>query len=156
MYSTRVSGRVRAPRAAVYQAFVDAEAIAAWRVPDDMSAQVHAFEPREGGAFRVSLTYDAPNRAGKSSGRTDTYHGHFAELVPSERVVEVFEFETDDAALQGVMTMTTTLAEADDGTEVVIAHEGVPDAVPPADNETGMRMALANLAAYVEARRAAP
>lgn len=156
MYSTRVSGRVRAPRAAVYQAFVDAEAIAAWRVPDDMSAQVHAFEPREGGAFRVSLTYDAPNRAGKSSGRTDTYHGHFAELVPSERVVEVFEFETDDAALQGVMTMTTTLAEADDGTEVVIAHEGVPDAVPPADNETGMRMALANLAAYVEARHAAP
>ncbi|HYJ70101.1 MAG TPA: SRPBCC domain-containing protein [Nocardioidaceae bacterium] len=156
MYSTRVSGRVRASRAAVYQAFVDAEAIAAWRVPDDMSARVHAFEPRKGGAFRVSLMYDVPDRVGKSAGHTDTYHGHFVELVPSERVVEVFEFETDDAALRGVMTMTTTLVEVDDGTEVAIVHEGVPDAVPPADNETGMRMALANLAAYVEGRHAGP
>jgi hypothetical protein len=48
------------------------------------------------------------------------------------------------------MTMTTTLTEADDGTDVVVVHEGIPDSVPPADNETGTRMALANLAMLVE------
>jgi hypothetical protein len=73
------------------------------------------------------------------------------KLVPNEQVVEVFEFETADPALRGVMTMTTTLAEADGGTDVLVVHEGIPDAVPVADNEIGTRMALANLAKLVEA-----
>lgn len=122
-----------------------------WRVPDGMTGEVHEFDGREGGAFRISLTYDAPTGAGKSSAHTDTYHGRFAELVPGERVVEVFEFETDDPALRGEMTMTTTLTEAGGGTEVLIVHEGMPDTVPAADNETGTRMALDNLARFVEA-----
>jgi hypothetical protein len=50
------------------------------------------------------------------------------------------------------MTITTTLTDADGGTDVVIVHEGLPDSVPPADNETGTRMSLDNLARLVEAR----
>ena len=87
----------------------------------------------------------------KSAEQTDTYHGHFVTLVPDEQVVEVFEFETGDPGLRGEMTMTTTLADADGGTDVVIVHEQIPDSVPPADNETGTRMALGNLARLVEA-----
>ncbi|MFG3084025.1 SRPBCC family protein [Streptomyces parvulus] len=151
MHSTRVSHHVRAPRPAVYRALLDPAAVAAWRVPDGMTAEVHAFEGREGGAFRVSLTYEEPSGAGKSGARTDTYHGHFARLVPGERVVEVLEFESADPAFQGAMTMTTTLTDADGGTRVEVVHEGLPDAVPAADNETGTRMALAKLAALVEA-----
>jgi uncharacterized protein YndB with AHSA1/START domain len=150
MYSTQVSQHVRAPRAAIYRALLDAEAIAKWRVPAGMSSHVHEFEAREGGAFRVSLTYDAPDSAGKSAEHTDTYHGRFLKLVPEEQVVEQFEFETGDAALGGTMTMTTTLTDSGDGTDVTITHEGIPDAVPAADNETGTRMALANLARLVE------
>lgn len=141
-----------APRSDVYRALLDADAVARWRVPDGMSSQVHEFDVREGGSFRVSLTYDAPARTGKSAQNTDTYHGHFVKLVPDEQVVEVFEFETDDPALRGEMTITTTLTDADDGTDVVIVHEGLPDSVPPADNETGTRMSLDNLARLVEAR----
>jgi uncharacterized protein YndB with AHSA1/START domain len=151
MYTTRISGHVRAPRPAVYRAFLDAGAVAAWRVPDGMSSHVHEFDGREGGFFRVSLTYDAPGAAGKSAPHTDTYHGHFARLVPDQQVVEVFEFETADPALAGTMTMTTTLTDADGGTDVLVVHEGVPDSVPAADNETGTRMALASLARLVEA-----
>ncbi|AXI80935.1 SRPBCC domain-containing protein [Peterkaempfera bronchialis] len=150
MYSTRVSRHVRASRAAVYRALLDADAIAAWRVPTGMSSHVHAFDPREGGAFRVSLTYDAPVGTGKSALHTDTYHGRFVKLVPNEQVVETFEFETSDPALRGTMRMTTTLTDADGGTDVLVVHEGIPDAVPAADNATGTRMALANLARLVE------
>jgi len=150
VYSTRVSCHVNAPRSAVYRALVDADAIAQWRVPAGMSSHVHRFEPREGGSFRISLSYDLPGQAGKSAPRTDTYHGHFARLVPDEQVVEVFEFETDDPGLGGQMTMTTTLTEAGGGTDVVIVHDGIPDQVPAADNEAGTRMALANLARLVE------
>ncbi|MGH3308354.1 MAG: SRPBCC domain-containing protein [Nocardioides sp.] len=153
MYSTRVSTHVSASSADVYRALLDPDSIARWRVPDDMTAVVHEFDAREGGLFRVSLTYeprqeDGPR--GKTSGRTDTYHGRFDRLVPDRQVVEVTEFETDDPALRGEMTMTTTLTPTEGGTEVAIVHEGVPDAVPPADNEAGTRMALANLARMLQ------
>ncbi|MFH9585959.1 SRPBCC domain-containing protein [Streptomyces luteogriseus] len=152
MYTSRVSGHVDAPRSAVYRALVSAEAIARWRVPAGMRAEVHDFDAREGGRFRVSLTYEAPDATGKSAAHTDTYHGHFARLVPDEQVVEVLEFETADPALGGAMTLTTTLTDAEHGgTDVLMVHEGLPDAVPAADNETGTRMALENLARLVEA-----
>ncbi|SDI44116.1 SRPBCC domain-containing protein [Nonomuraea jiangxiensis] len=154
MYSTQISRRVSAPPQAVYRALIDPDAIARWRVPVDMSSHVHEFDAREGGTFRVSLTYDAPTGTGKSAAHTDTYHGHFVRLVPGEQVVEVFEFETADPAMRGEMTMTTTLTEVDGGTEVRILHEGIPDVVPAADNETGTRMALDNLAKLVEGGQA--
>ena len=157
MYSTQISRHVRAPRAVVYRALLDAEAIARWRVPDGMSCEVHEFHAREGGRFRISLTYDAPDAAGKTSARTDTYHGRFLRLVPDEEVVEVSEFEAEDAALRGTMTMTTTLTEAQGGgTEVLITHDGVPDGVSRGDNEVGTRMALDNLARLVESHRDEP
>jgi uncharacterized protein YndB with AHSA1/START domain len=151
VYSTRVSRHVNAARPAVYRALVDAGAIAKWRVPDGMSARVHEFDAREGGTFRISLSYDTAAGTGKSAAHTDTYHGHFVRLVPDEQVVEVFEFETADPGLRGEMTMTTTLTDAGAGTDVLVVHEGIPDQVPAADNETGTRMALASLARLVEA-----
>ncbi len=151
MYKTEVSRHINAPRSAVYQALLDAAAIARWRVPTNMGNQVHEFDAREGGAFRISLTYTAPTGTGKSGAHKDTYHGHFVRLVPNERVIEEFEFEAADPALRGTMRMTTTLTEADGGTEVLIVHEGIPDSVPVTDNEMGTRMALDNLAKLVEA-----
>jgi uncharacterized protein YndB with AHSA1/START domain len=153
MSSTRVSRHVNAPRARVYSAFVDANAIATWMVPTGMTSQVHAFEDREGGTFRISLTYDAPTAAGKTTAHTDTYHGRFVKLVPNERIVEVVEFETTDPALRGEMTITITLADADGGTEVRAVHDGLPRGLSTADNEAGWRESLAKLAALVEDRR---
>ncbi len=149
--STRVSCHVNAPRAKVYSALVDANAIAKWKVPTGMTSHVHSFEGREGGTFRISLTYDAPTGAGKTTAHTDTYHGRFVKLVPNELVVEVDEFETADPALRGEMTITITLADADGGTDVLAVHEGLPPGLSIADNETGWREALAKLAALVEA-----
>ncbi|MET7937517.1 SRPBCC family protein [Streptomyces sp. NPDC005322] len=152
MYATQVSRRVQASPATVYRALIDPDAVAAWRVPSGMTSHVHAFDPREGGTFRVSLTYDEPLGCGKSGAHTDTYRGHFAKLLPNELVVEVMEFETDDGALRGTMTLTTSLTEVSGGTEIVMVHEGVPDDVPREDNELGTRMALDNLARLVESR----
>jgi len=147
---TRNAQHIRAARPAVYAALLDPAAVARWRVPDGMSSVVHEFDSRPGGGFRVSLTYDAQDAAGKSVANTDTYHGRFAELVPDEKVVEVLEFDTDNPALQGAMTITTILSDVGDGTEVVIMHDGLPSGVALADNETGTRMALRKLAALVE------
>jgi uncharacterized protein YndB with AHSA1/START domain len=150
-HATRIRYHINAPRAKVYRALVDPNAIARWKVPDAMTCEVHAFDAREGGTFRISLTYDSPTSAGKTTAQTDTYHGRFIKLVPNERVVEVDEFETTDPALHGEMTITITLVDAPGGTDLLAEHEGLPPGVSPADNETGWRMALAKLAALVEA-----
>ncbi|MDQ1492818.1 MAG: hypothetical protein QOJ23_5332 [Actinomycetota bacterium] len=54
--TTRLSRHIRAPRSRVYQALLDAEAVQQWMVPDTMTSQVHSFDAREGGTFRISLT----------------------------------------------------------------------------------------------------
>jgi uncharacterized protein YndB with AHSA1/START domain len=149
--STRISRRVKAPRANVYRALLDARAVATWRVPGGMTSHIHAFDPREGGSFRISLTYEAPTGTGKTTAQTDTYHGHFVELVPNEKVVEVVEFETADPALRGEMTITMELVDAEGGTDILAVHDGLPSGVPPADNEAGWQSSLAKLAAFVEA-----
>lgn len=141
---------VRAPREQVYHALHDADAVATWMVPDGMTSQVHEFDAREGGRFRISLTYDEPTGTGKTTAHTDTFHGRFVRLVPNQEVVEVIEFETDDAAMRGEMTATFTLSDANGGTDVAGVHENLPPGLSPADNETGWRMSLAKLASFVE------
>jgi uncharacterized protein YndB with AHSA1/START domain len=136
----------------VYRALLDSNAVAMWKVPTGMTSHVHAFDAREGGTFRVSLTYDTPRGTGKTTAHTDTYHGHFAKLRTNEQVVEVMEFETNDPALQGEMTITITLVDADGGTDLHAVHDGLPPGVSTTDNEIGWRMALQKLAALVEAR----
>src|SRR4051795_13319134 len=118
MSSTRISYHMNAPRAIMYRALLDARAIAKWKVPTGMTCQVHAFDAREGGSFRISLTYDAPTGAGKTSAQTDTFHGRFVELVPNEKVVETVEFETTDPAMRGEMTITYELVDAGGGTDL--------------------------------------
>ena len=147
----RMSRHVNAPRAKVYAALLDPTAIARWKVPDGMTSRIHAFDAREGGSFRISLTYVDETGKGKSSEHTDTYHGRFAELVPNERIVEIDEFETNDPTLQGEMTITISLCDSRGGTDIVALHDGLPVGVSATDNETGWRMALDKLAALVEA-----
>jgi len=152
MTTTRLSLHINASRDKVYRALIDQHAVATWMVPDDMTSQVHVFESREGGAFRISLTYDAPSGTGKTTASTDTYHGRFITLVPNEQVVEVMEFETDDDTMRGEMTVTFTLTEsADGGTDLLAVHDNLPSGITPADNELGWRMSLEKLARLVEA-----
>src|SRR5438046_9038697 len=108
-------------------------------VPTGMTSHVHAFDAREGGSFRISLTYDAPTATGKTSAHTDTYHGRFVKLVPNEQVVEVVEFETTDPALRGEMTITIALADAGGGTDLRAVHDRLPPGVPRASDAAGAR-----------------
>ena len=148
--TTRLTRHITAPRSDVYRALLDPVAVVHWKVPPGMTSEVHEWDAREGGRLRVSLTYSGDG-VGKTTAHTDTYSGYFAELVPDQTVVEVDEFETDDPALRGPMTITVTLADAEDGgTELVAVHEGLPSGVREEDNELGWTESLTRLAALVE------
>lgn len=136
----------------IYQAFVDPEAVVAWRPPKGMKGQIYAFDAREGGTFRMSFAYTDTDHAvrGKTSEHADVFQGRFLELVPDERVVELVEFESDDPAFAGAMTVITTLAAVSGGTEVTIRCENVPSGVRPSDHQAGITSTLENLAAFIE------
>ena len=153
MRSTQVNKHISAPRAVVYRLLVDPAAVAQWRAPDGMRAEVHTFEAREGGAIHVSLTYEAPDAAGKTTAHTDSYRGRFERLIPDEQVVEINWFETSDPAMKGEMRSTIRLDESPDGgTDVTGVHENIPAGVSLEDNKTGWRMAFEKLAALAERR----
>lgn len=134
----------------MYRALLDPDAVQRWMVPDGMSSVIHSFDGREGGTFRISLSYDAPTAAGKTDAQTDTFHGRFVRLVPDTEVVQAVEFEADDPSMQGEMTITYALTDAGGGTDLVGVHEALPPGVAPADNELGWSISLGKLASLVE------
>ncbi|MFF2557150.1 SRPBCC domain-containing protein [Nocardia sp. NPDC058058] len=150
MNSTRVEWFVSAPRPNVFRALLDARSVRTWMVPDGMTSRVHEFDPRVGGRFRISLTYDVPGMAGKTSAHTDTFHGRFVRLVPDAEVVQSVEFETENPDLCGEMTITYSLSSERGGTRVIARHENLPRGLSPDDNELGFRMSLAKLADLAE------
>lgn len=141
---------IKAPPEAIYRAMLDPEAIAVWRPPDGMKAQVHVFEPRVGGTFRMSFIYLDRAMSGKTSGNADVFQGEFMDLIPNRRVVERVEFESEDPAFAGAMTVTTKLDAQPDGTKVTILCENVPSGISQADHEAGIASTLANLAEFTE------
>jgi uncharacterized protein YndB with AHSA1/START domain len=146
---TVVRRLIRAPRADVYRALLDPDAVQQWMVPDGMISEVHLLEPRVGGRIHVTLTY-AQGSTGKTSPRTDTFSGTFVRLVQDEEVVQSVAFDTDDPAVAGQMTLTYRLVDVDGGTEISGVHDDLPPGVSASDNELGWAMSLAKLAGLVE------
>ncbi|TJY43982.1 ATPase [Cohnella pontilimi] len=143
---------IQASPQTIYHAFIDPQALVSWLPPEGMKGQIHQFDPREGGAYRMTLTYETSEHstAGKTSEHEDVVQGTFLELVPDERVVQQVEFDSDDPAFSGTMTMTWTIKAVPEGTEVTIVCDNVPGGIRKEDHLAGFRSTLENLAAFTE------
>lgn len=142
---------IKASPQVLYQAFLDPTSLVSWLPPGGMKGEIQRFEPREGGSYRMALTYEgAEHTPGKSSEHADVVEGRFVELVPNVRVVQLIDFESDDPEFAGTMKMTWSLARVPTGTEVSISCENVPDGISKEDHAVGLASSLENLAAFVE------
>ncbi|NUP11753.1 MAG: SRPBCC domain-containing protein [Polyangiaceae bacterium] len=107
---------IAAPREAVFDAWLDADSLAAWMLPRGMTHATATVEPREGGAYEIVM-----HGAGASYVHTGTY-----------RVIDrphrlVFTWSSD--ATKHRPTLVTVELRADRrATEVVVTHEQLPDA----------------------------
>jgi uncharacterized protein YndB with AHSA1/START domain len=133
----------------VYRAFM--EDLVHWLPPEGAVGQLDVFEPREGGRFRMRLTFAASR--GKTSATTDVVEAVFKRLRPGREIVFDVRFATDRPEFAGAMTMTWSLVERDGGTEVKVLAERVPSGIDRTDHEQGMSSSLANLAGFVERRQ---
>jgi uncharacterized protein YndB with AHSA1/START domain len=139
-----------APPERVYAALVDPKALVVWLPPTGMTGRFERFELRQGGSYRMVLTYrDAEASRGKATPDSDIVDARFVELVPGVRVVQAVDFVSDDPAFAGIMIMTWEISPVDGGARVDITADNVPDDVSAEDHAAGLTSSLANLARYL-------
>jgi uncharacterized protein YndB with AHSA1/START domain len=75
---------IQASPQTLYRAFLDSHALVSWLLPQGMTGRLDLFDPREGGHYRMTLTYEDSNHAapGKTSEHADVVEGQLLELVP--------------------------------------------------------------------------
>lgn len=134
----------------LWASFADAAAWVQWLPPTDMVATIREFEFREGGRYRLMLTYANSPGGGKTTADTDVVEGTFTTLIPDQLLVQSVVFSSDDPAYAGTMRMSWMLRPGTDGTMVTIWAENVPPGISPEDHTLGMRSTLENLARFVE------
>jgi uncharacterized protein YndB with AHSA1/START domain len=134
-----------------FAALVDPDALLQWLPPSGMRGRFEHFDPRPGGGYTLVLTYDDPSGSpGKSTENTDVVEARFVEIEPGVRVVQAIDFQTDDPAFGGTMTMIWEVLPVENGARVEIRAENVPDGVSAEDHAVGLASSLDNLAAYLK------
>ncbi|WP_054860810.1 SRPBCC domain-containing protein [Gracilibacillus sp. JCM 18860] len=142
---------IKASPQTIFQAFVNPEALISWLPPKGMSGHIDTFNPREGGTYQLTLTYEMdPSAPGKTTENTDVAQGKFLELVPNKRIVQSVEFNSDDPAFSGEMIQKWLFEDISEGTKVTIICENVPEGIRKEDHDIGLRSTLENLAIFTE------
>ena len=140
--SVRLHRVLRAEPERVYRAFLDADAMAKWLPPNGFTCRVHHLDARVGGTYKMSFT-------NFSTGTSHSFGGEYLELKPGELLRYTDKF--DDAKLPGEMVTTVALKAVFCGTDVSIAQEGIPAAIPAEACYLGWQESLTLLAKLVEA-----
>lgn len=142
---------IEAPLSRVYAALTDPRALVEWLPPQGMSGNFEHFDARPGGSYRMRLTYaEPPESGGKSGTDSDVVDVRFIEIVPDDRVVQAVDFESDDPAFAGTMTMTWALTAVNSNTtRVEIRADDVPSGISAQDHLDGLESSLTNLARYL-------
>lgn len=138
----------------VYSAFSEPGAIERWLPPSGMRGEMMHFDFREGGSYRMRLTYINPELGrGKSSVDSDEVKVRLIRLGVGRRIEQEVTFESDDPAFAGVMRMIWRFQPVQEGTLVTVRAENVPEGILPEDHEAGMNASLNNLAEFLVRER---
>jgi uncharacterized protein YndB with AHSA1/START domain len=129
---------VHVDRARAFDALTNSEALLDWLPPAGMHGRFEQFDMREGGSYRLILTYeDASDAPGKTSADADASTVRVVQIIP-------------DPAFAGTMRMEWNLHDDQEGTIVEVVARNVPTGVRARDHAAGLTSSLANLAAHLE------
>jgi uncharacterized protein YndB with AHSA1/START domain len=145
------SRRISAPPRAIYRAFAKAGSMERWLPPSNMTGKMLHFDFRDGGSYRMRLTFRDPEKGiGKTSEDSDEVEVRFIRLEEGKRIEQEVTFESDDPAFAGLMRMVWSFQPENGATVVTVRAENVPYGISSEDHEIGLNSSLENLAAFVE------
>ncbi|MCO5731858.1 SRPBCC family protein [Rhizobium sp. SSA_523] len=140
-FTIRLHRVLKAPPERVFRAFTDADAMVKWNPPHGFTAHMHVFEPRVGGAFRMSFT-------NFTTGESHSFGGRYLEIIENERLRYTDQF--DDPNLPGEIETTVEMRSTVVGTELKVTQSGLPDVIPEAACYLGWQESLSLLQMLVE------
>jgi uncharacterized protein YndB with AHSA1/START domain len=135
----RIDRTLAAPPERVWHAFTDPDALARWFWPASMNTVV-TVDLRLGGTLRI----EAPGRM--------AIQGEYVAIEPPRLLAFTWRWDGDPTGT----AVRLELSPVDDGTRLVLVHQGFPDEQARADHSTGWSDCLARLPGYLtgtEARR---
>ncbi len=132
----RIVRQLAATPAAVFAAWTDAESFKSWMCPGTTHLASAELDVRVGGCFRLVM---------RQAENETVLTGIYREIRPPERLVFtwVSPITRDHTTL-----VTVELRPHDDGTELILTHEGFPDEATASAHENGWQSIAAKLAAY--------
>jgi uncharacterized protein YndB with AHSA1/START domain len=104
-----------APPVAVFKAWIDPAQIARWLGLRATRGEVKSMDPRPGGAYRIVLH--------AAVGPANVVSGVYREVVPSQRLVFTWAWETPTGARQHETLVTVTFVPKGKRTEMTLRHE---------------------------------
>ncbi len=135
----------------IYGAFANPEMLQRWLPPEGMEGEILEFDFRSGGKYRMRLIYSHPaNSKGKTTADADDVTVRLLRIEPNRQIVKAVDFDSEDPAFQGTMTMIWAIEPGATGTLVSVRATGVPEGISPEDHELGLNSSLANLASLLE------
>lgn len=125
----------------VFRAFSEPFAMASWFPPNGFVCQVHEFEFKEGGKFKMSFI-------NFTTGHANSFGGSYVSIKPNEELT--FSDKFDDPNLPGEMVTQVTLRKVICGTELMIQQSGIPEMIPVEMCYLGWQESLQKLKNLVE------
>ncbi len=107
--ATRVdsaSTLIHASASTIYRAFAEPDAMERWLPPKGMSGRMLAFAFREGGGYRMRLTYNDAHNFGKTSDNADVVDVRVVRLIRDRSIEQKVRFDSADPEFSGEMRIT--------------------------------------------------
>jgi uncharacterized protein YndB with AHSA1/START domain len=106
----RASGMINASPSRIYEAFAAPGAMETWLPPEGMTATMLAFDFREGGMYRMRVSYDdREHTPGKTSEHSDEVEVRFDRLVPGQLIEQSVRFNSESPVFSKEMRITWAL-----------------------------------------------
>lgn len=132
---------LKAPVERVFRAFSNPKAQASWIPPFGFIGEIHSFDFRVGGTYKMSFI-------NFTNEQSHSWSGSFTQIKQNELLVYKDKF--DDPNLPGEMTTTVSFEAVSCGTELFIKQEGIPSVIPTEMCYLGWQESLFKLAQLVE------
>jgi uncharacterized protein YndB with AHSA1/START domain len=130
----------RAPRAKVFRAWTDPEALKQWFGPPGYPGQAAEVDLRRGGRYRITMRKDP-------DGDPFSAFGTFQEIRPPERLVFTWNYDHSDI---GDTLVTIDFRDLGDQTEIVLTHERFPSPEERDKHNVGWNGCLDRLEQFVQ------
>ena len=134
--------RFKAPRPAVFRAFVEPEHMQHWWAPRGFTMLSCALDLREGGAWRMRIRSE-------ETGAVQTEVGVYREIREPERLVFTHAWVRANGTLTPLTLVTATFTERGDRTEVRFRQEDFATVASCLSHEDGWSSSLDNLVGYM-------